>query len=487
MSLHVLDMREIYRKIAFEPGDCLSVSVRDWKKGRFDLQMVKRGTWQESALEEWRQTAESGFRRSFDELGPSSSTEEQITFAYWYGGRRMLELPAYSLEDFLYEKTNYIETVPYGLESRFWYAGREIPDQIEPAEEFITDSHPAEEILYRYKVPVSRFVIQAYIRDAFFRDDRNLMHLIERIAPAAVGLERYDIQVLMSFLTELIIEMHEHYIPFVDQKMGHFRQRIAELHTAIIELTAHLRHSSIEAFQLPHHTFITLSQLQEHTAGMLEDLDTDECPPDSELMILDVSIENMLDTYRDVRESIEESIDGFRWSTFSFESADSDYGYIIQTGIVGTEVWRQLSFPKTGSLTLMHECIQAVFRWNNQFPHRFVMVEHGEDLPEAAYIQEIVNKGIRECAYEYGLGWTLKIVIVSRLESGESIQCVAGNGAAPPEQSGGALHFQKLLEDLGRIEPFARERAAAKLGPDFNPVFFDVEQCNQDLLKIFGK
>jgi len=79
-------------------------------------------------LDKWQKAAETGFENSFAELGPGASTEEQIAFAYWYGGQRMREVPAYSLEEFLYEKTNRIDTVPYGIETRFWFAGKEIPD-----------------------------------------------------------------------------------------------------------------------------------------------------------------------------------------------------------------------------------------------------------------------------------------------------------------------------------------------------------------------
>jgi hypothetical protein len=104
VSIHTLDMRNIFREAAFVPGDRFVVRTKDWKEGHFELEKVGKSAWSQADLFAWFEAAEGGFEDSFALLGPGTSTEEQIAYAYWYGGKRIRELPAYSLEEFLYEK-----------------------------------------------------------------------------------------------------------------------------------------------------------------------------------------------------------------------------------------------------------------------------------------------------------------------------------------------------------------------------------------------
>jgi hypothetical protein len=42
VSIHTLDMRNIFRETSFIPGDRFVVRSRDWKKGHFDLEKVEK-------------------------------------------------------------------------------------------------------------------------------------------------------------------------------------------------------------------------------------------------------------------------------------------------------------------------------------------------------------------------------------------------------------------------------------------------------------
>ncbi|GAB1484499.1 hypothetical protein MASR2M78_33170 [Treponema sp.] len=118
VSVRTLDMRSLYRETGFVPGDRFALAVVDWKGGVFELQKVDKALWIDAELAEWEEAAEKGFKASFEKLGPGASTEEQIAFAYWYGGERMRKNPSFSLEEFLYERTKNIDTVTVW---RNWY------------------------------------------------------------------------------------------------------------------------------------------------------------------------------------------------------------------------------------------------------------------------------------------------------------------------------------------------------------------------------
>ncbi|MDR0452620.1 MAG: hypothetical protein LBH15_06210, partial [Treponema sp.] len=299
VSVRTLDMRNLYRETAFVPGDRFVVRTRDWKIGAFELKKIDKDKWSQAELYAWFESAEMGFRDSFEQLGPGSSTDEQIAYAYWYGGKRMREVPAYSLEEYLYEKTETIETAAYGIETRFWFAGKEIPDRdsLEGAQT-VSDRTYIEELLFQAGVPISEFVIQSYVRDALFRNDTDTDRIIERIVPRSVD-SRIMKKILAEYVREVLDGFRASYSVFTDKTMGPIRQRVGELHTAVIDLSARLLQSGADSSWFPKHTFVILSQIQSHAAMVMEDLDIDELPDDSELETIDNSLDSMIETYED--------------------------------------------------------------------------------------------------------------------------------------------------------------------------------------------
>jgi hypothetical protein len=492
VSIKTLDMRNLYREIAFVPGDHLVVRTRDWKEGSFDLERAPREAWSRSEVYAWIEAAEQGFEQAFELLGPGSSTEEQLAYAYWYGGKRMRDIPACPLEDFIYEETDRIETVPYGIETRFWYAGKEIPDinciagaQLPP------DQTIVENILFRYQIPVSEYVIQSYIRDALFRREEDCALVLERLIPPVVRLEERELQLLRAYLDDTFEEFKPSYRFFADQAMGPIRQRVGELHTAVIDLYIRLKKNGVESPVLPTHTYIVLSQIQNHAAAVLEDLDTDENPPPEELEAMDSSLDSMIDTYEEIKELIEEAMTAHRRNNFSVVNPHKDGSpwRTIQIGIGGTDVWRRVTAPEDFQLTDLHAVIRSVFNWTGLFNYRFNIdkpLRNG--VPEKNItIGELGSEGVGEMTYEYGTNWTVKVIILPRYDGGEeeTPHCVAGEGAAPPERVEGPLRFRKHISALEWGTDQERQTAREELGPDFKPSHFDLDSCNKALNAAF--
>jgi len=315
VSIHTLDMRAIYRAAGFVPGDGFVARVLEWHSGAFTLEKVGKDDWPESAVDEWRQAMEQGFEETFRTIGPGGSTEEQMAFACWFGGERARTVPALALEEFLYEKTDRVETVVYGIESRFWYAGKEIPDARGLEGISRPDRTPIETLLWRLRVPVTEYVVQSYIRDLIYRREDTLAPLISRIVPPGIRLDRRERRALIEYIREVLEEYQDTYSPFKDAAMAPLRQRVAELHTAVIELA--VRIEDMDRAWLPPHTFITLSQIQIHAAAALEELDVDDAPEDTELQAMDSALDSMLETYEDIRAQINESMENFRRSRLS--------------------------------------------------------------------------------------------------------------------------------------------------------------------------
>ncbi|MDR1318497.1 MAG: plasmid pRiA4b ORF-3 family protein [Treponema sp.] len=496
VSIHTLDMRNIYRETSFVPGDRFVARTKDWKNGVFELEKVGKDEWSQPELSTWFEAAEGGFEDSFALLGPGASTEEQIAYAYWFGGKRMREVPAYSLEDFLYEKTDRIEIVPYGIETRFWFVGKEIPDSKSLEGTVVPpDRTLVEDILFKKNVPVSEYVILSYVRDALFRNEKDIGNVINRIIPPVIRLEERDWDILADYVSDAMEDLGKHYSIFADQSMGSLRQRVGELHTAVLDLAARLQKGDIDPSWLPKHTFIVLSQIQGHAAGVLEDLDSEETPPESELEAMDNALDSMIETYGDIKEFIDDALDNFRKNNLSVvrgntDNSAEDAWHTVQLSLSGTGVWRRAIIPNSSSLEELYRLIQICLGWKDDFRCRFSCEgdEGGKsELGVKTTIAELCDKGIGEFLCEYGTSWNIRIILLSPYRPGkdETIRCVAGAGAAPPEVIGGPLRFRKILNALETGSGTEKQAALHELGPDFVPELFDMEQCNRNLNSVY--
>ncbi|MDR3302109.1 MAG: plasmid pRiA4b ORF-3 family protein [Spirochaetaceae bacterium] len=499
VSITTLDMRRFYRETGFVPGDKIVARVRDWKNAAFTLEHVSNDEWSESDLQEWLRVAEEGFTKSFETVGIDCATEEQIAWAFFCGGQRMRDVPSYPLDDFIYEKTDKIETVQFGIESRFWYAGKEIPDFKElHGIHTQSDETPIEAMLFQSDIPISEFVVQSYVRDSLYRNDTDITEIMQRIVPSSIKMSRWNLEMLAAYIIETSEEFEKTYSIFSDQKTGPIRQRVAELHTAVIDLAARLKTSGIDARWLPKHSFIILSQIQQHASLIMENLDIDDEEHEGELNAVDNSLESMGDTFQDVKEMIDKSLDNYRRSNITlvkFGSVQDADWRSVQISIGGTDIWRRLVAPSTITLTDLHDLIQALFSWKKLFEHCFIVdmqESHGNwldgdnSIKETLPLSVFIDAGLSEIIYEYGTRWTVKIMLLSAYiaASDEKTHCTMGENAAPPEKIEGPLRFRRFISALESTQMPERETAKEQLGGDFKLDEFDIHACNEQIKRI---
>jgi hypothetical protein len=321
--------------------------------------------------------------------------------------------------------------------------------------------------------------------------------VLERLVPPTLHLEDRERKLLNSYIAETYGEFKPVYTFFADQSMGPIRQRVAELHTAVIDLYVRLKKSGVESSALPTHTYIVLSQIQNHAAAVLEDLDTDETLSHDELETIDSSLDSMIDTYEEIKELIEVAMAARRRNNLSVvnprRNGDVTPWRMIQISIGGTDVWRRITMPESFPLTDLHAAIQSAFNWTNQLVYRFSIdkpargIEKAGALEKNLLIGELSGEGIGEMIYEYGPNWTVKVIILPRYDGGdgETLRCVAGEGAPPPEMMEGPLRFRKHIAALDWGTDSERQTARQELGPGFKPDYFDIDACNKTLDTAF--
>ena len=170
-------------------------------------------------------------------------------------------------------------------------------------------------------------------------------------------------------------------------------------------------------------------------------------------------------------------------------------------------VWRQIQVSEKITFHELHQIIQLVFGWDNSHLYQFspkgygshplISIPSKDDWEQADFnsMKTKLNKVFKfekqtfNYLYDFGDDWSHKITI-EKILSGEieSAVCLAGKGACPPEDCGGAWGYETLKVIMA--DPKHEEYADMKewLGldedEDWDANGFDMAEVNE-MLKCY--
>jgi hypothetical protein len=171
----------------------------------------------------------------------------------------------------------------------------------------------------------------------------------------------------------------------------------------------------------------------------------------------------------------------------------------VKITLVGAEdppVWRRVLIPAAYPLDRVHRVVQGAMGWRDYHLHVFRVGElaYGSDPEdELGYLDEtkvrladVADAGARiEYEYDFGDGWEHELAVEARTEAavGQTYPvCTGGEGACPPEDSGGLSGYQQLKEILA--DPSHEEHdemrtwADSQARGEFDPARFDLAAAN---------
>jgi Plasmid pRiA4b ORF-3-like protein len=162
----------------------------------------------------------------------------------------------------------------------------------------------------------------------------------------------------------------------------------------------------------------------------------------------------------------------------------------------GPPVWRRVLVPSDVTLADLHEVIQQAMGWDDYHMHLFSVggQEYGSPDPELGHasdrkvlLSQVLTGPEDRLRYTYDFGddWEHDIV----LEETRTVvpketypSCVAGKGACPPEDCGGAWGYAELKETLANPAHEGHQDMLEWLGldagKDFDPRRFSVAEVN---------
>lgn len=174
---------------------------------------------------------------------------------------------------------------------------------------------------------------------------------------------------------------------------------------------------------------------------------------------------------------------------------------ITLRGVSKPPVWRRVTVPAGLTLDLLHDVLQEVMGWEDGHMHVFSTPWRNYGLPDSdlgyadeskvALTQVLATPGAAmRYTYDFGDDWEHDIVLEMVLPPDHvaRLSCVAGKGACPPEDCGGAWGYASLKEVLADPDHEEHEELLEWMGldsaADFDPARFRLDEVNARLSKF---
>ena len=175
---------------------------------------------------------------------------------------------------------------------------------------------------------------------------------------------------------------------------------------------------------------------------------------------------------------------------------------ITLRGVSKPPIWRRILVPARIRLDRFHDTIQTAMGWLDYHMHVFSAEsgDYGSADPELSHKDErriTLGRVLEESGgrlvytYDFGDDWDHEVVLEQELPAEPGAvypQCVAGKGACPPEDCGGAWGYMDLRAPLADPAADGHDEMLEWLGLDsageFDPAAFDVDEVNESLATV---
>ncbi|MST33898.1 plasmid pRiA4b ORF-3 family protein [Acidimicrobiaceae bacterium USS-CC1] len=164
---------------------------------------------------------------------------------------------------------------------------------------------------------------------------------------------------------------------------------------------------------------------------------------------------------------------------------------------VSPPVWRRLRVPSAVTLSALHSILQVAFGWQDAHLHEWRVggrtygladeESWGEDLADesSAVLGELAPAdSVLHYDYDFGDGWEhlVEVLAVEPYDpTRPPVLLLAGARAAPPEDSGGPLGYEHLLDALADEDDPEHDEMMEWVGDAFDPDELDVQAVNRRL------
>ena len=294
-------------------GDRIFARVQNWKEGIIQVSVIRANrtnvvSSEDIEREEWYSEVEQALVTSIDKNGPAGSIEEQLAYLFLEHQQELCTHSCGSLEDF-FKRTKAIGFSQYGVETRIWKQGEQIPFVGRWNQEISANS-----LYMQLQTMFSPQILDCFLQDYEYQKDKKtetkcLDDLIDDIFPFPGSLSPAEKKILVMQMEKRIQRFLKDNSFYSNKKLPKLRSRILALFTDVSKLMASVSISGLKLSDLPSQELIILEQLFSHVHKIVEEMGdmflVNQLPIDDLLL----SLEGMEDTFDDIQNTIKTSID----------------------------------------------------------------------------------------------------------------------------------------------------------------------------------
>ncbi len=320
-----LDLGYLSEKYGYKKGDRILCCVTDWNAGKLNMMVLHsdetrfdKGEVGEQRIE-WFAELEKKLLECFEKRGPMASIEEQLVTVF-FENRRSLCVPyCGSMEEFLFKHTGKIGFEHYGVETRLWRKGEEVPafgkwnSTLAVLNNELTKSISFAE----YTISsIPEFVYDQIILDALYQKKEDFVkYALDFVCRDDFSLDDVQLQKIILSLKERYAILQKDYNWFADQLLGPVRKKALELYGSVSSLVRKIDFLGELILNLPGQEVVVLAQLHGHLLRMIETIASDPSSEENADALV-LSLDGMSWKFEDIEGVLEASLAKEKQSQF---------------------------------------------------------------------------------------------------------------------------------------------------------------------------
>ena len=326
ISLTCWPLDKICGDTAFKYGDRILCRVISWADCTVEMKLQKNENdvsqfviSDEAVLrEEWYSHFENGLLESFDRHGPASSIEEQLSYLFLENQEQLCTRCCGSTEEFLAHTTK-IGFEPYGVETRIWRKGEQVPY----AGKWNGAGIDRGVLLSDMALTLTPRVIDAILEDRIYDKSRgkkdvsdDFEEVIKKIFPNMAMISPAERRLVLLNIEKRNDILEKMYNQFSDYPIAQIRKRVLSLFTNVSELFCEIGGSGIAAEIFPQQELVILSQLYSHVVRLLEEVENVYMRPQFPVDDVSLSLEGMEETFDEISGTLFSALENNRFKGF---------------------------------------------------------------------------------------------------------------------------------------------------------------------------
>lgn len=303
LKLTGFDLSQIIEDCDFKHGDRLLCRVTDWDNCVIEVfphVIHKMNPFMVNSedvdRQKWLSNLEKYLMESFDSMGPCPSIEEQLANVFYEHSNTLCVPECGSIHEML-DTTRKIGMEMFGVESRLWFKGQDVP----AIGKWNEDDYQGNGGLELEKFDLPEYVIDCFLKDQMYEKRDDVEEVINKMIPGSVDVTPEARKSFSLQIKNRNVILRRKYNWFADFAIGSIRHRALELYSKVGSLVYEIDSTGNKLNKYPQQELVILSQLFAHIMRMLETLSGSHECQEEEATAMSLSLEGMEYNFEDIR------------------------------------------------------------------------------------------------------------------------------------------------------------------------------------------